>query len=600
MSRNRLFICIGVLALAALTLSGCPAPTPQVIEVPKEVVVEKEVIRTVEVVKEVPVEKVVKETVEVPVEKEVIVEKEVLITPTPQPKGQIPKGGTVVYAIDQLPGDLNPFTFIVGNWKRTIAKLWKGSLCWVAPGEELVPYLAESWEMSDDSKTFTFHLVEGATWHDGEPFTAEDVVFSGLVHLITEVGSPMRAPGLAIVGGKAYNAGEADTIAGITALDDYTVQIELEAPSGSFLYDVCLRYGVGPKHIFEDIPATEIAQSEFVLDKAVGIGPFKLSRIVPDEYWEFERFDDFFGEGPYIDKFVVRQLASPAALVAALQAGEADVVGISASDVELIEDTPYLEIYPSVKRSAFTMWMDLENPVLQDVRVRKAIAHALDIEGLIEGPLGAYGTFWPHTFIPTFTADPSVRGYAYDPERARELLAEAGYPDGLVLEPMVSYYSGDDVDAIQAMLAAVGIDVQAEKMDAPAWLSLTHAQGDADGVPGWDLAYGSGIAGDPGGLTNWFTIEWVDRDGAPYLMTNNISHWDTSEVVALMQDAAVIADDAQRGELYKEVDRTVNAEVPFVRMILGYDMMGINSRVGNFVWDKSYWYWPNLWFVYGE
>jgi peptide/nickel transport system substrate-binding protein len=236
--------------------------------------------------------------------------------------------------------------------------------------------------------------------------------------------------------------------------------------------------------------------------------------------------------------------------------------------------------------------MDMQNPVLQDIRVRKAIAHAIDNQGLIDGPYGGLGAVWPHTFIPEWASDPSVRGYAYDPERSRELLAEAGFPDGLQLEPLVSYYSGDEVDALQAMLGAVGIEVEAQKIDAPAWLGLVHTQGGPEGGADWDLAFGSGLAGDPGGLANWFTLEW----GA----TNNVSKWDAPEVAAMMEEAAKMADDEARGAIFREVDRIANAEVPYIRMIRGYDMMGINSRVANFVWDKSYWFWPNLWFVYGE
>jgi ABC-type transport system substrate-binding protein len=99
------------------------------------------------------------------------------------------------------------------------------------------------------------------------------------------------------------------------------------------------------------------------------------------------------------------------------------------------------------------------------------------------------------------------------------------------------------------------------------------------------------LAGDPGGLTNWFTLEW----GA----TNNVAKWDAPDVVQLMSAAAIMADQEARAEIYKEVDRIVNEELPMVRMVRGFDLVGVNTRVANFVWSKSYWFAPNLWFVYG-
>ena len=222
---------IVVLVVLGLLMAACAQATPEVITVEKQVVVEKEKVVTVEVEKAVEVEKVVKETVVVEKEKVVETEKEVVVTATPIPPTAVP----VVPTEKQMGGTLNIWQpngwpdvswLHLSNWESVWGTApMREPLFWNSPDGTLEGILAESWEVSEDGLTYLVHLRDGVKWHDGEPFTAQDVEFSYYMWYapdkqpITEVRYGSTIDGL-----KAYNAGEQDDIPGVKAIDDLTVQ----------------------------------------------------------------------------------------------------------------------------------------------------------------------------------------------------------------------------------------------------------------------------------------------------------------------------------------------------------------------------------------
>jgi peptide/nickel transport system substrate-binding protein len=573
--RKKVWLLTAALVVLGMLAAQCgPTPTPEVIE--------KVVTKEVEKVVTKEVEKVVTKEVEKVVTKEVKNEVEVAVTPTPAPKDQVRYGGTVTEGWYQTLSNWNPWyreQEQLKAYRRVFSRLVD-----VAPDLSIVPDLAESWEISDDAKTFTFHLHENAMWHDGEPVTAADVKFTFERAALKESGSAWTPNATQLEGAQDFLDGKANEISGLKILDDHTIQFILTEPNVALLSSFN-DSAIAPKHIFEDIPLEDVDTSEYVTSSPIGSGPWKVANYVPDQIIELERNPNYFKEGlPYIDKYVYRIFQNQPAMVAALEAGEIDLAQLEPSDIAHIETIPYLAVQSYNKRGPQVVNFNLNLEPWSNPQVRKAIAHAIDVEGLCTSAFLGQCQIGAHTFPQQWTWSPKAATYPYDPEKAKAMLEEAGF-DFDKEYTMLTYYTSNDPVAIQAMLADIGIKVQLLVLDVPAYLEERKKDT-------WDMMYfGSFGSADPNDVSNYVVV-CGDETATHYLRYCN------PEIEELLAKGRTIVDFKERQKVYQQIDEIIQEELPWYPLLIAQLTMGYNRRVVNFQYSR-YWYdAAETWYVF--
>lgn len=331
----------------------------------------------------------------------------------------------------------------------------------IGPNGEVLPALAASWDISPDRLTYTFRLREGARFHDGTPFDATDVKFSL---------DRARAP-------DSTNAQKIlfEPIANVEAVDAASVRVTLSRPAGDFLFNM----GLGDTVIV----APESAASNAA--KPIGTGPFKFARWLKGTQIELIRNDAYWGAPAKLDKVVFLIVPDASAAYAALLAGDVDSFP-NFPAVELlpqIEDDPRFAIAIGTTEGETILAINNARPPFNDVRIRRAISHAINRKALIDGVGQGYGTAIGSHFAPHNKAYVDLTGrYPFDPAKARALLAEAGHAGGiqatLRLPPVIYARRGGEVIASQ--LKAVGINAKIENVEWAQWLDQVFGRGDYD------------------------------------------------------------------------------------------------------------------------
>jgi peptide/nickel transport system substrate-binding protein len=358
------------------------------------------------------------------------------VPPTPVPPTAVPPtatpagGGTLIVASSAQPDSMFPDFTATGAGSSAQSVVYSGltKQFWMrkfAPPEDL----AESWTVSADQLTWTFKLRQGVKWHDGEPFTAEDVKFSYEFAAHPEYTGSGFATVSVIKGAMAKQSGEADGIEGVKVIDDYTISFTTNEPYALFLENVAPR-PILPAHLLQDVPVEELGQSS-IARTPIGTGPYMLTEWKPDESLTFKAFDDYFGEEPNFETYIWKIIPEMGAQVTELLAGGVHMVGgVSADDFPALQSNPELQTI-GVPGSRFSfVEMNLANPLFQDLRVRQALNHAVDRDAMLQALNGGLGTIVlgpVHPSLPEFS--PHLTGFAFDPDESRRLLREAGWYD---------------------------------------------------------------------------------------------------------------------------------------------------------------------------
>lgn len=350
-----------------------------------------------------------------------------------------PKDNSVVIAIN------NPvLTFDTGNNEVTfdlVARHIFEPLVYKNPyTQEIGPCLAESWKQLDDL-TWEFHLKKNVKYHNGYSFTAEDVKYT-----LDRIIDPEN---------KYPTRGWYTWIDHIKKVDDYTVQIITKYP-----------YPLTLKKLFIPLPMSSRLYkekgSQYIAENPIGTGPFKFVEQKRGERIILERNENYWGKKPSIEKIVFRIIPEPQIQIAELISGGVDVIKDIPPDlVDTVKASPNVKVM-AIPRESFTyIIMDAmgrggKNP-FQDIRVRKALMHAINWDSIIKNILQGYGT---RTLTPgnprMFGYNTKIKGYEFSPEKAKKLLTEAGYPNGFSCD-FSTATDRDVFEAIAGFLANVGI-----------------------------------------------------------------------------------------------------------------------------------------------
>lgn len=418
------------------------------------------------------------------------------------------------------------------------------------------PGLAESWEVSDDGLVYTFNLVRNVTWHDGEPFTAHDVVFT-CRDFLTEVHPRARVI--------------FENCESIEALDDHTVQFTLSQPFGPFLMGFEMSTApMIPAHLYEGTDYRTNPNN----DTPVGTGPFKLAEWSRGQFIRLERNPDYHGEGqPHLEELVFPILPDAGARAVALEQGQvqqSQFFDIELFDVPRLAEMPHLdlisrgyEFYAPVARIEFNVRV----APFDDVRFRKAVNHALDkrlfTDAIFFG-LGEPAT-GPISKRTRFYTD-DVTTYDYNLEEAEALLDEMGLtPGDDGVRTTVNFLRlpwGETwarfAEMVQQQLAQVGIRVEIEPSDPASWTQR---------YANWDFQMTSNYPyqfGDPAlGVARFFISSNI-RQGVAY---SNCTGYSNPQVDALFEQGAHGVSDEDRQAAYTEVQRILTDEVPMAWLV---------------------------------
>ena len=460
------------------------------------------------------------------------------------------RGGTLVVAGGAGLRHLNP-AVQSGAHTGLGVQLFAG-LVRVDEGFRPRPYLAERWEISGDGLSYAFHLVPDARFHDGTPITSEDVAFS------LAVVKEHHPFGIAMF----------DAVDRVDTPDPHTAVIRLARPHPALMQSlVPLLMPVIPKHVFGDgrDPKTHPMNAA-----PVGSGPFRFKEWARGRHVILERNEDFFIEGrPFLDRIVVKFFNLPSVRMLALEKGEVDYypfAGVRFRDVPRIADNPDLRVstrgYEALGPVNYVEF-NLRKPPFDDLRVRRALAYAIDQDFLVNTlhgglPRPGYGPL--HHSSP-FHAD-GLNEYPVDLERAATLLDEAGYrpdADGVRLRVVLDYPPfhadslGTGANYIRSQLKKVGVAVRLRApADLPSW---------AQRIGSWDYQFTMN--------SHWTYPDPVIGVHRIYLCGNirktiwsNTQGYCNERVDALLLEAGSTLDVARRKALYGEFQRIVSEELP--------------------------------------
>ena len=524
---KRKFIMLSLLIFAAMALVACqPSTVVETVVVTQEVEVEKEVIVTKEVE--------VVTTVEVPAE----------------PPPEVPTG-TLVRGISTFPNSLDHPQAAERQASTTDYQLYD-SLVWFGEGGKIVPQLAESWEVSEDSTEYIFHLREDVVFHNGEPFNADAVVFNWERASTAEFEY-------------SYHW---QTAISVEAVDEYTVKAILEEPDALFLGTVADNWAMIPPGYFE-----EVGQEGFN-EHPMGTGPFKFVEWVKGDHITMEANMDYWRGAPKIETVIFRPIPESSTRVAAIQTGEVDMVTrLSSEEAQGLLGVENVKVikYP-VERVYYIAFNNLTTGLDQptmDAKVRQAMNYAVDVDTIIDALFDGFAEPASGYVVAGELGHGAVEPFGYDPDKALELLAEAGYPDGFAMDmacPSGAYTHFEEVcEATVGYLGDVGIDITLDVMESGQYWDL-EANKELPPLFGdsWSAAGGEAFRRLTGALGGF---------DASY------SAWSDPEIDRLLGEIKATPDQDERAALYGELQVYMQEDPPFIYLYQPVQFEAINIRV---------------------
>jgi peptide/nickel transport system substrate-binding protein len=434
-----------------------------------------------------------------------------------------------------------------------------------APDGLIGPDLAESWEFSSDGKAITFNLVQNAIFHDGTKFDAKVAKWNIERVKDKEVG--------------ANQAAQIAPINSIQVIDDYTLKVSLDRPWRPILASLAERPGYQPSpNAIKKHGSYSERQGEFGRNP-VGTGPYVFREWVLENHITLDRFDQYFEDGPpYLDSIEYQHFNETEVGLAMLRTGEADIYEVEGTRLKylpIIGNNPKLKTIGGPTGRTYFIQFTVDEEPYDNKSLRQAISYALDRQSIIDAlfygeAVPAYqweGKGWAH--------NPDARFYDYDPQKAKEKLAEAGYPNGVKIKYWCTTTTAaiELCSAIQAQLSEVGIDLDIQPiLGSDLWKKI-YSKRD-HGVLAFNTWWSP--RGDP---HNRLQI-LVDSAG----FHTRTFHYESAEADTLMQQGAGIYDPTKAQEIYWNIQKVVAEDAPVTWMLHPNNYMAASKGVMGFDW----------------
>lgn len=409
----------------------------------------------------------------------------------------------------------------------------------------VTPALAEKWEKVDDV-TWKIFLRKGATFHNGEPVNAEAVKFSFERSMNPAIDCPHK--------------GKLSPFKELKVIDDYTFTISTAEPYAPGLYILGYYLPIVPPGYVK-----QVGDAEYNI-KPVGCGPYKLVKWVKGEEIVMEAYDKYYGAKPAYKKLIIKSIPEEAARVAALTTGEADVVGaIPMHQRKKVLESKKAYLTPQMGSMIYLGLNTYDGP-FKDIRVRHAVNHALNRELINKALFGGEAIMCTGAISPrTFGADPNLKPYAYDPEKAKKLLADAGYPQGFEARLSYGTYMAqiqEQAEAIAADLAKVGIKIKLEPLERAVM---------------WENYKGKKFQ-----MYLYFWDDAPEPDRYVYSLLHSKSrdyYYKNPKVDELLDKGRSVLDREARAKVYAEVDRMLYEDAPWLYLYIIPEVFGVANNV---------------------
>jgi len=478
-----------------------------------------------------------------------------IVTPALAEEDQPRYGGTFMVRHRGNPISFNGF---LNYWStsRDLHQHVYNRLLTLDADRNLAPDLAQSWEVLDGGKKFVFHLYENVTWHDGYPFTSEDVVWHWETLTDPDVLTYVK-PKLA-------------TMERVYADGPYTVIFEFSEPTQTvlFAYFQSDTY-IHPKHIYDGTDF-ETNPANFA---PIGTGPFKVVDFVPESYCIFEANEDYFKGRPYLDRLIYKIIPDTTSGLMAFEAGEVDYTEAPNEEIPRLEDIDEYELFWSPSTTSHRLTFNFREecvekyPWVDNKNVRQAIAHAINRDIIIDRVHKGLAT-------PCYTSiaegagiyhNPNVaESLAYDPELAEQMLDDAGYPrgsDGVRFSfEFITYdrwYAVQASELIKELLKEVGIEITLRSVEYTTYVALYEIG--EEGLQEYPLTYNHMGTWPPEEIGSWM--------GSKPAGQMNTGFWSNEEVDALLAQGYAEFDSEARKDIYWEIQEIVADEIPFIYIL---------------------------------
>ncbi|AKR56807.1 peptide ABC transporter substrate-bindingprotein [Devosia sp. H5989] len=498
--------------------------------------------------------------------------------------------GTLTVCLEGAPETFNPQLTSNGTTATVLDQIFDGLVAVEAGGSQITPALATSWTVSDDGKTYTFALRKGVKWQTTSDFTptrefnADDVVFT-FARMMDE-----NHPYHAVNGGNYITFGTklADALVSVEKVDDYTVAFTLKEPLAPFIG--IMAHGSLTISSAEYADQLLAAGTPELLDRnPVGTGPFQLQAYQTDAVVRLLPFAQTWGaeqgvreNTPLVDGIIMTISPDASVRVQQALAGECQIAYFpNLADAPLIEQSDKLDLVTAKVASSGFLTFNFKMEKFQDIRVRQALAHAINMKPLIDSVFNGMGHLTGAIIPEAFWGHADLLPYEYDPEKAKQLLAEAGYPDGFETQlwavPVSRPYMPNGrraAEMIQADWAAIGVKAEIVTYEWAEYIQRARNFESEVGMFGgiYDFPDPSQIP------NNYFTC---DSAGKP--SPSNIGSWCNPDFIATMAEAGVTTDQAKRAELYVKAQKILYDDYAGVMFGGADQLMAVNKSVRGFV-----------------
>jgi peptide/nickel transport system substrate-binding protein len=428
--------------------------------------------------------------------------------------------------------------------------------------------LAESWDVSGDGLEWTFNLKTNATWHDGEPVTSDDIVFT--------INGIWLNPDVSY-----YLRGNFATIEEAEAVDDHTVALHMHQASYSLPWMLGYLANILPEHILGEWAPENFTDPQEFTRNPVGSGPFRFDEAVPGSHVRVMRYDDFYDGAPQLDGVLFKVIPDIEQQLAQLQTDELDLVLIEPHQLEAVEGRDNIVVREARQVNYTYIAFHNQMEPFTDVQVRQALTHAIDRQAILDNAQLGRGLLANHPISPfmEWAHNDEVEGFAYDPDRAGEMLDEAGWElnddgvrekDGEALSIVLEVDRGNPVREQTAIFAQqywreIGVECEIQTSQFNDLLSRVRA-GDAADVQAFIMWY---ITPPHPDITAYYACG----------QSTNTFHYCNERVDELLVEAQQIEDMDEQAAIYKEIQAIIAEDAPIVFLYYPYELQAMNTGV---------------------